>query len=185
MRGKLMTLVLTLLCACALASQASASRPVEHFVDHFTDGPFPDEVCGVEGTTVVMGNAVGTIRADSATFSGTFWTIFTAENGNSITVFAAGPVMETAPVIDEEAGTVTFRTVFTGIPEKLSVTNGRTLLRDAGTVTFVDVFEYTGDPDNPVGDFIESHLEDLHGPHPDLLSDFEAFCDVIEPVLNG
>jgi hypothetical protein len=24
-------------------------------------------------------------------------------------------------------------------------------------------------------------LSGLHGPYPDLLSDFEAFCDVVEP----
>jgi hypothetical protein len=81
------------------------------------------------------------------------------------------------------AGTITFRTTYVGLPEKLSITLGPTLSRDAGTVTFVDVFEYTGDPDDPVGDFISSDLTRLHGPHPDLLSDFEVFCDVLEPYL--
>jgi hypothetical protein len=26
-------------------------------------------------------------------------------------------------------------------------------------------------------------MSGLHGPHPDLLSDFEAFCNVVEPYL--
>ncbi len=37
---------------------------------------------------------------------------------------------------------------------------------DAGTGTFIDVFEYTGDPANPVGDHISTDLVGLHGPHP-------------------
>jgi hypothetical protein len=180
MRGKLVALVLITLAACFFASQAGAVE-----VDHFTDGPFDDVVCGVEGTTVVHGTAVVNERGDgSATFGGTFWAVFTAENGKSFTSFAAGPVMATAPVIDEEGGTATLYTTFRGLPEKISVTNGRRLLRDAGTVTFVNVFEYTGDPDDPLGDEIDFFLQDLHGPHPDLLSDFEAFCDVVGPYLQ-
>jgi hypothetical protein len=85
-------------------------------------------------------------------------------------------------VIDEEAGTVTFMITFVGLPQKVSITNGRTLLRDAGTVTFVNVFEYTGDPENPVGDFMSTELVGLHGPHPALLGDAD-FCEVVEPYL--
>jgi hypothetical protein len=44
-------------------------------------------------------------------------------------------------------------------------------------------FEYTGDPEEPFGDLISKSLSGLLGPHPDLLSDFEAFCDVLEPYL--
>jgi hypothetical protein len=160
MRGKLVALALALLTACVLASQVGAAD-----VEHFTDGPFDDVVCGVEGTTVVHGTAVVNERSDgSATFAGTFWLVFTADNGKSITSFAAGPVMVTAPVIDEEAGTATIYATYRGLPEKVSVTHGRTLLRDAGTVTFVDAFEFTGDPDNPLGDEIDFFLQDLHGP---------------------
>ena len=52
-------------------------------------------------------------------------------------------------------------------------------------VNFVDVFEYTGDPNNPAGDLISETLSGLHGPHPDLLSDFSAHCDVLVPYLQG
>ena len=41
----------------------------------------------------------------------------------------------------------------------------------AGPVTLVDVYGYTGDPNDPVGDFISETVSDLHGPHPDLLDD--------------
>jgi hypothetical protein len=154
-------------------------------VEQFSDGPFPDEVCGVSGTTTVHGASVFREGANGTFFaSGTFWGVFTADNGKSITVFAAGPIKQTSPpIIDEEAGTVTILTTYVGLPEKLSITHGPTLSLDAGTVTFVDVFEYTGDPENPVGDFISMDLAGLHGPHPDLLSGFEVFCDVLEPYL--
>jgi hypothetical protein len=180
MKRKLAGLVVTLV-ACVFAGQAGAATEV----DHFTDGPFSDEVCGVSGTTLVHGTALVQERRDgSQVFSGTFWAVFTADNGKSVTVSAKGPVVVSAPVIDEQAGTATVYATYRGLPEKLSVSNGRTLLRDAGTVTFVDVFAYTGDPEEPLGDHIDFFLQDLHGPHPDLLSDFEAFCDVLGPYLQ-
>jgi hypothetical protein len=57
-----------------------------------------------------------------------------------------------------------------------------TLIRDAGAGTFVDVFEYTGDPEDPVGDQISKDVIGLHGPHPIPLSD-DGFCAVGEPYL--
>jgi hypothetical protein len=179
---RLLAFAVTALVGGVLAGATVAAPPV---VEHFTDGPFPDEVCGVSGTTTIHGTSVFREGANGTFFqTGTFSAVFTADNGKSTTLFAAGPTKQTsAPIIDEEAGTVTILTTYVGLPEKLSITNGPTLSRDAGTVTFVDVFEYTGDPEDPVGDFISTGLADLHGPHPDLLSNFEVFCDVLEPYL--
>ena len=73
-------------------------------------------------------------------------------------------------MIDAQAGTVTITTTYGGLYEKFSITGGPTLSPNAGPATFVDVFEYTGDPNNPVGDFISGTVSDLHGPHPDLQS---------------
>ena len=155
-------------------------------VDHFKEGPFPDNICGVSGTTTFRGTSV-VREGPGGTFfaAGTFWGTFTADNGKSITIFSAGPSKQTSPsVIDEEAGTVTLTQKTIGLPEKISITNGPTLSLDAGTVTFTYVFEYTGDPDDPLGDFISRDFYDVHGPHPDLLSDFELFCDVLLPHLQ-
>ncbi len=118
--------------------------------------------------------------------SGTFFGVFTADNGTSATVSFAGPAKQTSPpVIDEQAGTVTIMTTYGGLFQKLSITRGPPLIRDAGPATFVDVFEYTGDPNDPVGDFISETLAGLHGPHPDLLSGFSLFCDVLGPYLQN
>jgi hypothetical protein len=180
---RLLSLSLMALVACVVAATGVAAGSTQ--VEQFSEGPFPDNICGVSGMTTVHGTSVFRETGEGTFFaSGTFWAVFTAENGKSITVFAAGPVTRTAPpVIDEEAGTVTLVTTFRGLPEKLSITHGRTLSLDAGTATFVSVFEYTGDPDEPLGDLISQDISFLAGPHPDVLSDFEIFCDVLEPYL--
>jgi len=156
-------------------------------VDHFSDGPFADNICGVDGSTVVHGTSVFKDNGDGKFFgSGTFWAVFTADSGKSITIFGAGPAKVTSsPVIDTQAGTVTQVITFAGIPEKLSITHGGTLSRDSGIVTQTQVYEYTGDPDNPFGDFISRTFSGLHGPHPDLVSDFAVFCDVLGPYLQS
>jgi hypothetical protein len=77
--------------------------------------------------------------------------VFTADNGKSATLSFAGPSRQTSPpVIDEQAGTVMIMTTDGGLFEKLSITHRPTLTRDAGLVTLVDLFEYTGDPNDPV-----------------------------------
>jgi hypothetical protein len=183
MRQRLTLLVATAVAGCALVMTGVAAGATD--VEHFTDGPFADEVCGVSGTATVHGTSVAReLASGGEVFGGTFWYVFTADTGKSITSFAAGPSTSVAgPVIDEAAGTVTVTVTYAGLPEKVSITNGPTLLRDAGIVTITQVFEYTGDPEEPFGDLISQSLSGLHGPHPDLLSDFEAFCNIVEPYL--
>jgi hypothetical protein len=149
---------------------------------HYSDGPFPDEVCGVPGTTTVHGTSVVREGKGGFFFGGTFFLDFVADNGKSITISAAGPSKESFPVIDEQTGTVTVTTTSVGLQVKVSINGGRTLIRDAGTVTFIDVFEYTGDPENPVGDQISNEAVGLHGPHPILLG-ANGFCGAVDAYL--
>ena len=185
MGSRLMALVAVAVLAGAIAASSGAAGATE--VDHFTDGPFADNICGVDGTTTVHGTSVFRDTGNNTFFAaGTFWAVFTADNGKSITIFAANTAkVLSPPVIDTQAGTITQVITFNGLPEKLSVTHGPTLLRDAGVVTQTQVYEYTGDPDNPFGEFISRTFSGLHGPHPDLVSDFAAFCDVLGPYLNS
>jgi hypothetical protein len=184
MRRKLLPLAIATVLACVTAGAGLAARSskVEHF--SFT---FPVNECGFSGTVAAHGTTVfrdtgnGTFFMNSAAFL-----VFTADNGKSATVSYAGPEKQTSPpVIDEQAGTVTIMTTYGGLFQKLSITHGPPLIRDAGPVTFVDVYEYTGDPNDPVGDFISGTLVGLHGRHPDLLSGFSLFCDVLGPYLQG
>ena len=183
MRGKLLLLAITTVLACVTAATglAAGSTQVEQLSD-----TFPDNVCGFSGTTAVHGTKVFRDTGNGTYFaSGTWFGVFTADNGKSVTLSFLGPAKQTSPtVIDEQARTVTIMTTFGGVFLKFSITGGPTLIRDAGIVTLVDVYGYTGDPSNPVGDLISETLSGLHGPHPDLLSDFSVFCDVLVPYLQ-
>ena len=57
------------------------------------------------------------------------------------------------------------------------------VVRDMDCYLFGDVYEYTGDPNNPIGDQISETATALRGPHPDL--DGSLFCDAIVPYLQG
>jgi hypothetical protein len=181
MRRKLLPLAIgtVLACVTAATSLAAGSTQVEQF--SFTK---PSVVCGISGTSVGHGTSVFRDTGDGTYFvSGTFWGVFTADNGRSTTVQFAGPQKQTSPTaIDEQAGTVTITTTYGGLYEKFSITGGRILSLDAGPVTFVDVYEYTGDPSDPVGNYISTTFSGLHGPHPDLLT---GGCEVLVPYLQG
>jgi hypothetical protein len=166
-RKRLLTAAITMLVGLwGVPASAAGSTTVEHF----NDGPFPDNICGVSGTTTFRGTSVFREGSGGVFFaSGTFWGTFTADNGKSITILAAGPAKQISPdVIDERAGTVTFTLTVVACPKSCRSPNGPTLSLDAGTATFTYVFEYTGDPDDPYGDFISQDFYDVHGPHPDL-----------------
>ena len=184
MRMKLLPLAIATVLACVTAATGLAAGSTE--VEHFS-ATFPDNVCGFSGTTAVHGTSVFRDTGNGTFFTnGNFFAVFTADNGKSATLSFLGPGKQTSPpVIDEQAGTVTIMTTYGGLFEKLSITRGPTLTRDAGIFTAVDVFEYTGDPNDPVGDPISESLSGLHGPHPDLLSGFSVFCDVLGPYLQG
>jgi hypothetical protein len=99
-------------------------------------------------------------------------------NGKSVVVSNAGQVTGPPPVVDEEAGTITFLTSFKGLPEKIQTAQGAVLLRDAGIITFADTF------DLETGEFISSETIVNKGPHPEADSDFTLFCEVISGALT-
>ena len=181
MGRKLLPLAIATVLACVTAATglAAGSTQVTHV--SFTK---PSNVCGISGTTVGHFTSVFRDTGNGTYFmSGAFRGVFTADNGRSTTLQFAGPQKQTAPaVIDEQAGTVTIVTTYGGLYEKFSITGGPTLSVNAGAATFVDVFTYTGDPNNPVGDSISETLSRLDGPHPDLLT---GGCEVLVPYLQG
>jgi hypothetical protein len=171
-------LVVALIGACAvLPGTASAARPIEQFHDHFTDS-FSDEVCGIAVDVDVVATDNFFLYPDG-TFKDTssFRTTFTnPENGNSVVVSSAGQFTGPPPIIDEQAGTITFLTSYKGLPEKIQTARGPVLLRDAGVITFADTF------DLETGEFISSETI-VNGPHPEADSDFTLFCEVITGAL--
>jgi len=162
-----------------LPTTALAAKPIAQFHDHFTDS-FPDEICGiaVDVDLMVTDNffllADGTFK-DTSSVKATFTN---PENGNSVVVSNAGQVTGPPPVVDEEAGTITFLTSYKGLPEKIQTAHGAVLLRDAGIITFADTF------DLETGEFISSETIVNKGPHPEADSDFTLFCEVISGALT-
>src|SRR5919198_5771142 len=97
-----------------------ASKPIAQFHDHFTD-TFSADICGVEveGVVVVSDNFFlyqdGSFK-DAASVRQTFTN---PDTGKAVSLSSAGTVTGTDAIIDETAGTVSFVTSFTGLPEKI------------------------------------------------------------------
>src|SRR5215207_9630734 len=103
------------------------------------------------------------------------------ESFTEVEPFVANQVSGTEEPIDNGDGTVTFVATVKGLPEKLKIPHGPTLSRDAGIVTQTTTFLV-----NPDGSltFVSSSFSNEKGPHPDLESDFELFCQVVIRALT-
>src|SRR5579864_6247794 len=179
MRRRLLPLAIVTVLACASAATSLAAGST--VVTQFSFTTPRHQLCGIWGSAVVHGTSVFRDTGNGTYFmSGTFFGVFTADNGRSTTLTGAGPMKQTSPAVID-GGTVTIAMTYVGLFEKFSITGGPTLSVDAGLVTFVDVFKYTGDANNPVGDFISETVSD-DGPHPDLQS---GGCEVLAPYLLG
>jgi hypothetical protein len=174
------TLLVALVTALvALPAPALAAKPIAQFHDHFTDS-FSAEICGIDVDVDLVVTDNFFLYADGTTkdTSSVKQTFTNPENGKSVVVSSAGQITGPPPVVDEEAGTITFLTSFKGLPEKIQTAHGPVLLRDAGIITFADTF------DLETGEFISSETIVNKGPHPEADSDFTLFCEVISGALT-
>jgi hypothetical protein len=182
MQRKLLPLAIVTVLACVTAATGLAGGSTQ--VTHFSFTTPRHQLCGVWGTAVVHGTSVFRDTGNGTYFmSGNFVGVFTADNGRSTTLKAAGPQKQTSPAVIA-GGTVTITTTYDGLFEQFSITGGPILGVNAGIITFVDVYVYTGDPNNPVADFSSpiSETVSTNGPHPDVQS---GGCDVLLPYLQG
>jgi hypothetical protein len=178
------TLVVALVTAFAVLPASAFGAKPEIFHEHFLDTEENADVCGITVDIVAKGvftdkvfsNKQGEFVRFQSTSSGRV--TFTAANGKSVINQFANQYVEAAPIIDEEAGTITFVYSFKGLPEKLRTAHGPVLLRDAGLITFADTF------DLETGEFISSDIIANKGPHPEADSGFTLFCDVISEALT-
>jgi hypothetical protein len=150
-----------------------------------------DEVCGVPVTTTVdvINNSQERLAQSGFplfmdTGSGTVtWT--NPATGKSVSQFFAGVSDKDLTVVDNGDGTITLRTAITGVPEKLTLSDGQTVTMDVGRVVFVSVINYNGTPTDTSDDVtISQDVESISGPHPDLQSDFTLFCQVVVAGLT-
>jgi hypothetical protein len=174
----------------AIALPAGAAPPVEGSHTHFVLTIPDDEVCGIPVTTtidVITNDMVRVGRNGFPLFksSGGGTVTFTnLENGQSIVNSFRGSSRDLS-VTDNGDGTITVRTAVTGLPEVLGPSGGPATIRDAGRVVFATVIDFNGTPDTTDDDvFISQTVESVSGPHPELDSDFELFCEVIVAALT-
>jgi hypothetical protein len=175
-RAAFVAALATVTAVAILGGTASAATPIEQFHDHFTDS-FATEICGIPVDAQIRVTDNFFVYADSFKDTSSVSATFTNPvNGKSVTVFNAGQISGPPPIVDEEAGTITFTTSFKGLPEKIQTAHGPVLLRDAGVISFSDTFDLA------TGEFISSDVV-IKGPHPEADSDFELFCQVISGAL--
>jgi hypothetical protein len=179
----LRTLLLAVVLALAVAPAGALGAKPERFHERVVEFFEAEDVCGftvdvtVEGvfTDLVFFDKEGNFVRFMSLSS--FRVTFTEADGDSVVLQNSGLFQEAEPIIDEEAGTITFVVTFKGLPEKIQTAQGPVLTRDAGIVTFAETF------DLETGEFISTEIIAVKGPHPELESDFELFCEVITDAL--
>jgi hypothetical protein len=170
-----------LLATTAGTAKAAAPIDIEHFAPS-TD-TFPDELCGISGTSTTR--FVGSLKLyDDGTFlsNGNFDQWFTSDaTGKQVRISGVEQVTGPFDPTDNGNGTITQTFTFKGLPMKVSVAHGPTLVRDAGNVT--EAITFALNPDGSRGDFLFDDVLVQHGPHPQL-DDDALLCDVVTAALR-
>jgi hypothetical protein len=175
-------LLLTGLAALVIAPAGAIGAKPERFHERVIEFFEGDNVCGLTVDTTVAGVFTDLVFFDKEgnfvrfMSLSSFRVTFTDADGDSVIVRNANLFQQTE-VVDEEAGTITFFITFKGLPEKIQTAQGPVLLRDAGIVTFADTFDLA------TGEFISSEVTVVKGPHPELDSDFQLFCEIVTDAL--
>jgi hypothetical protein len=170
----------------AVALMAIAGAPTalaqglqhDHFRDIFPD--VDDDFCGTGQEINIAGNVL--VNEWSAPHKGDFKSIATGTitltnplTGDTAVNRFAGPVWDTFVSGDPDGVHIVEATV-KGLPEMWKLPHGRVLIRDAGYVVILNTFD--GD------ELIDQEVLISKGPHPDLDSDFELFCETLVPALG-
>lgn len=178
-RRVFLSMVIAAFVAVVMPGSGAAAKPIFHSHANFSD-TFPDGICGIPGTSVVRVVDNFTLYTDH-TFKDAFTisqTFTATASGKSVRIHAGNQVTGNNEPIDNGDGTITFITIFKGLPEQLKIPQGPMLSRDAGVVTFADTF------DESTGDLISRVVSGEKGPHPDLDGDFALFCNLLIPALT-
>jgi hypothetical protein len=130
------------LAALALAAPATAAT-VGH--DHFTSDPYPDEWCGIVGTSVDRVVSNSTDGRESLNVR----TTFTAADGTPLLEIRATGVRKAGPPIDNGDGTYSEIRTNAGQSPSFKIPNGPTIGNDVGLIQFLLTF------DSATGDFVD------------------------------
>ena len=174
--GAVAALVLT------MPGSVAAAGIIAQAHEQFTDTS-PANICGIDGIDVFQ--AVFNFKDFS---DGTFINNLTVNETFTATASQKSIVIRTAEQftrrsgpIENADGSVTFLVTFKGLFEQLKITNGPVLSTDAGSITIANTFAPDADGNY---NFVSSEFVVVNGPHPEALSDFAIFCDVLVPALT-
>ena len=178
------TCLATVTASAALCSTAHAAKP-DIFHANYEDTFLDIDVCGITVDAVTAGQFTDHLLFDKngnvvryiGTASGSV--TYTNADGDTLTSQFGQQYVDADPIIDEQAGTITFVYSYKGLPERVTTSSGgRARIRDAGFITFADTF------DLETGEFISSETLVNSGPHPEADSNFELFCEVFVDALG-
>ena len=101
-----------------LPASALGAKPIEQFHDPL-HRQLLDEICGIPVDVVIVVTDNFSLYADESFKDRSSFrsTVTNPANGKSIVISSAGLVSGPAPIVDEEAGTITFLTSFKGLGE--------------------------------------------------------------------
>ena len=172
-------IVAAALALVALPAAVAANPDVNHF--EFSDTFSDTDFCGTGMTVDISVSGHGTeffapnqpVDYRNTTEGNAVFT--NPLPGDTVILHFAGPFSDTTISGDPE-GLHVHEGVVKGLPELIRTAHGRVLTRDAGYV--VQRLTFDGE------EFISMEIVVNRGPHPDLESDFELFCEVMTDALG-
>lgn len=163
------------------ASALGLESPPYHV--NFSEPPYEDVVCGIPVEVTESGQWTNTEFVDrdgTYLFRGTAYLsrTYSAADGDSVVVTDANQLTFSDPIIDEEAGTITFVNTIRGVIEKMKLADGSVLFVDAGYATDAITF------DLETWEFISFENIVGHGPAPLRESGFTLWCEAFIAALG-
>jgi hypothetical protein len=161
---------IVVLGALAVPATGIADRPVVNEHDNFTSDPYPDDQCGIAGTSVDMVHDQFKQDASGASIENiNIKTLFVATaSGKSMTI-QTSEVSKTGAPVDNGDGTFTTIVRNAGLSPKFTFQDGTHVI-DVGAVGFEIVRDANGE-------FLSFELLYQHGQRP-------AGCDTITAELS-
>lgn len=149
----------------------------------FSEPAYEDVVCGIPVQVTESGQwtiAEFIDRNGEYLFRGTAYLnrTFTAADGDSVAVIDANQLNFSDPIIDEEAGTITFVNTLRGVLEKMKLADGSVLFVDAGFATDAITFDLETE------EFISFEHIVFHGRDPLADSGFTLWCEAFIAALG-
>jgi hypothetical protein len=170
---------LVLVSLAAAPAGFGAKQQGVHFRDAGTD--LDPDFCGTGQAIEIAFNIRGTEWAPP-NHGGEFkivatgkFTLSNPDTGDVVIQRFAGPIWETV-VSGNPDGLHVIESTVKGLPELIKRRHGGVLTRDAGYA----VIRTTLDGE----EFLGTEVVFAKGPHPDLDSDFELFCEIVPPALG-